>query len=150
MQISGHRLGVLRICGSSNCISFYFNLFFFCNLNSFVQGALDLEKTSKLGRKMQKGDFDFDDFLLQAQSVKKMGGMAGMLKMIPGERILMTAMTSLQTHVHLSNIFLRFTYLQFYMVASLSFVITLSDAFLLFAHFPTFSNRPCCRHGWEG
>ena len=99
---------------------------------------------------MQKGDFDFDDFLLQAQSVKKMGGMAGMLKMIPGERILMTAMTSLQTHVHLSNIFLRFTYLQFYMVASLSFVITLSDAFLLFAHFPTFSNRPCCRHGWEG
>ena len=58
--------------------SFFF--FFFYSL----KGALDLEKTSKLGRKMQKGDFDFDDFLLQAQSVKKMGGMQGMLKMIPG------------------------------------------------------------------
>ena len=34
---------------------------------------------------MQKGDFDFDDFLLQAQSVRKMGGMGGMLKMIPGK-----------------------------------------------------------------
>ena len=33
---------------------------------------------------MQKGDFDFNDFLLQAQSVRKMGGMGGMLKMIPG------------------------------------------------------------------
>jgi len=33
---------------------------------------------------MQKGDFDFDDFLLQSQSVRKMGGMGGMLKLIPG------------------------------------------------------------------
>ena len=33
---------------------------------------------------MQKGTFDFDDFLLQAQSVKKLGGMGGMLKMRPG------------------------------------------------------------------
>mmetsp|Transcript_27658 Transcript_27658/g.26468 ORF Transcript_27658/g.26468 Transcript_27658/m.26468 type:complete len:539 (+) Transcript_27658:39-1655(+) len=49
-----------------------------------AQGALDSEKADKLGRKMQKGDFDFDDFLLQTQSVRKMGGMGGMLKMIPG------------------------------------------------------------------
>lgn len=45
---------------------------------------MDLEKTSKLGRKMQTGDFDFDDYLLQVQSVKKMGGMQSMIKMIPG------------------------------------------------------------------
>lgn len=60
-------------------------LIYIVSVYYFYQGALDLEKTSKLGRKMQKGDFDFDDFLLQAQSVKKMGGMAGMLKMIPGK-----------------------------------------------------------------
>ena len=54
-------------------------------LNKF-QGALDLEKTSKLGRKMQTGDFDFDDYLLQVQSVKKMGGMQSMMKMIPGKK----------------------------------------------------------------
>lgn len=34
---------------------------------------------------MQTGDFDFDDYLLQVQSVKKMGGMQSMMKMIPGE-----------------------------------------------------------------
>ena len=34
---------------------------------------------------MQTGDFDFDDYLLQVQSVKKMGGMQSMIKMIPGE-----------------------------------------------------------------
>ena len=49
-----------------------------------AQGAIDADKAAMLGKKMQKGDFDFDDFLLQAQSVRKMGGMSGMLKMIPG------------------------------------------------------------------
>ena len=33
---------------------------------------------------MQKGDFDFNDFILQSQSVRKMGGMGGMLRMMPG------------------------------------------------------------------
>jgi signal recognition particle GTPase len=35
---------------------------------------------------MQTGDFDFDDYLLQVQSVKKMGGMQSMMKMIPGKK----------------------------------------------------------------
>ena len=33
---------------------------------------------------MQKGTFDFNDFLLQSQGVAKMGGMQNMLKMMPG------------------------------------------------------------------
>ena len=33
---------------------------------------------------MQKGNYDFNDFLVQAQSVKSMGNMGSMLKMIPG------------------------------------------------------------------
>ena len=53
--------------------------------STHVQGAIDKDQASVLGKKMQKGDFDFDDFLLQAQSVRKMGGMGGMLKMIPGK-----------------------------------------------------------------
>ena len=54
-------------------------------LSKHLQGAIDKDQASVLGKKMQKGDFDFDDFLLQAQSVRKMGGMGGMLKMIPGK-----------------------------------------------------------------
>ena len=33
---------------------------------------------------MQKGSYDFNDFLNQMQSLKKMGGMGSMLKMMPG------------------------------------------------------------------
>lgn len=49
-----------------------------------AQGAIDLDKAAKIGKKMQKGDFDFDDFLMQSQSLKKLGGMGGMLRMMPG------------------------------------------------------------------
>jgi len=40
---------------------------------------------SKVGKRMQKGTWDFNDFLLQSQSVRKMGGMGGMLKLMPSE-----------------------------------------------------------------
>merc|ERR1711871_1041174 len=49
-----------------------------------AQAAVDLDAASKLGRKMQKGSFDFNDFLTQSQGVAKMGGMQNMLKMMPG------------------------------------------------------------------
>jgi len=49
-----------------------------------AQSALDLDKATQISRRMQKGSFDFEDFLAQAQAVKKMGGMMGMLKMMPG------------------------------------------------------------------
>ena len=49
-----------------------------------AQSAVDLDEAAKLGKKMQKGSFDFNDFLMQAQGVKKMGGMQTVMKMIPG------------------------------------------------------------------
>jgi len=49
-----------------------------------AQSAIDFDKSAQIGRKMQKGDFDFDDFLLQSQSLKKLGGMGSMLRMMPG------------------------------------------------------------------
>ena len=36
---------------------------------------------------MQKGSYDFNDFLVQAQTVRKMGGM-NMIKLMPGRCIL--------------------------------------------------------------
>jgi len=38
----------------------------------------------KVGKRMQKGNFDFNDFMLQAQAVRKMGGLSSMLKLMPG------------------------------------------------------------------
>lgn len=49
-----------------------------------AQSAISLDEASKIGKKMKKGSFDFNDFLVQSQSVRKMGGMSSLLKMIPG------------------------------------------------------------------
>ncbi len=49
-----------------------------------AQEQFDEAEAEKMQRKMAKGSFGFDDFLKQMQAVKKMGGMADMLKMIPG------------------------------------------------------------------
>jgi len=44
----------------------------------------DEEQAQKMQVKMAKGTLGFDDFLKQMQSVRKMGGIASMLKMLPG------------------------------------------------------------------
>jgi hypothetical protein len=46
--------------------------------------SIDKEQMTEIGKKMQKGQFDFNDFMAQSQSVKKIGGMANMIKMLPG------------------------------------------------------------------
>ena len=42
----------------------------------------------KVGKRMQKGSYDFNDFLVQAQTVRKMGGM-NMIKLMPGRCVTM-------------------------------------------------------------
>ncbi|HEY4943726.1 MAG TPA: signal recognition particle protein [Rhizomicrobium sp.] len=45
---------------------------------------IDKEKAEKLARKMKKGEFDMDDLAEQLRQMKKMGGMQGVLSMLPG------------------------------------------------------------------
>ncbi|MEY8337355.1 signal recognition particle protein [Lachnospiraceae bacterium 62-35] len=45
---------------------------------------MDEEKAKELSQKLKKAEFDFNDFLEQMQQVKKMGGMASILGMMPG------------------------------------------------------------------
>lgn len=49
-----------------------------------AQEHFEAEEAIKMQKKMAKGSFGFDDFLKQMQSVKKMGGIKDMLKMMPG------------------------------------------------------------------
>lgn len=49
-----------------------------------AQEHFEAEEAQKLQKKMAKGSFGFDDFLKQMQSVKKMGGIKDMLKLMPG------------------------------------------------------------------
>lgn len=46
--------------------------------------TIDQEEAEKLAAKMQKGNFDLDDFLSQLRQLKKMGGMGGLMGMLPG------------------------------------------------------------------
>lgn len=49
-----------------------------------AQADFDENKAREMERKIKKAEFDFNDFLDQMQQVKKMGGLADILGMIPG------------------------------------------------------------------
>ena len=49
-----------------------------------AQAQYDEEEDKKLQRKIQKNQFDFDDFLGQIQQIKKMGNLKELASMIPG------------------------------------------------------------------
>jgi signal recognition particle subunit SRP54 len=46
--------------------------------------TFDKEKAEKLARKMKKGEFDMNDLAEQLGQMKKLGGMQGVLGMLPG------------------------------------------------------------------
>ena len=46
--------------------------------------TIDREEAEKFAAKMQKGSFDLDDFVTQLRQLKKMGGMSGVMGMLPG------------------------------------------------------------------
>ncbi|CAO3417979.1 signal recognition particle protein [Azospirillum doebereinerae] len=46
--------------------------------------TIDKEDAEKLARKMEKGGFDLDDMAMQMKQLRKMGGMSGLMGMLPG------------------------------------------------------------------
>ena len=57
------------------------------DLMSIVEKAeqvIDEEATLKAAKKMQKGNFDLEDFLEQLNQIKKLGPLENILKMLPG------------------------------------------------------------------
>jgi signal recognition particle subunit SRP54 len=51
-----------------------------------AQEQFDEEQAKKLHKKIQKNQFDFNDFFEQIQQIKKMGNMKDLLGMVPGMR----------------------------------------------------------------
>lgn len=49
-----------------------------------AQGAVDEKEAARMAEKLQRADFNFEDFLGQMQAMKKMGPLGGLLKMMPG------------------------------------------------------------------
>ena len=49
-----------------------------------AQSEIDEEKAKESVRKLSKGQFNYDDFIEQMNQLQKLGGIAGILKMLPG------------------------------------------------------------------
>ncbi len=49
-----------------------------------AQAEFDENKAREMERKLKKAEFDFNDFLEQMQQVRKMGGLADLMSMLPG------------------------------------------------------------------
>ena len=56
--------------------------------------TIEVEEAEKIALKMQKGQFDFNDMLTQLKQVSKMGGLGGVLAMLPGVGKLQKQMAS--------------------------------------------------------
>lgn len=49
-----------------------------------TQGAIEEKDAEELARKMQKAEFDLEDFLTNMKRIKKLGSLDGIMKLIPG------------------------------------------------------------------
>lgn len=49
-----------------------------------AQEIFDAKEMEKTAKKMQKGQFDFNDLLLQIRNMKKMGGLGSIVNLLPG------------------------------------------------------------------
>lgn len=49
-----------------------------------AQESIDQADAEKMAEKLQRAEFNFEDFLQQMQAVKKMGSLGGLMKMMPG------------------------------------------------------------------
>lgn len=49
-----------------------------------TQGAIEEKDAEELARKMQKAEFDFEDFLANMKRIKTLGSLDGIMKLIPG------------------------------------------------------------------
>ena len=51
-----------------------------------VEGIIDEDEAKDLAKKMQRGNYDLEDFLTNLKQIKKLGPLENLLKMIPGAR----------------------------------------------------------------
>lgn len=51
-----------------------------------AESVIDEEEATNVAKKMKKGKFDLEDFLLQLKQIKKLGPLENILKMLPGAK----------------------------------------------------------------
>lgn len=81
---TGEKVGDLEIFYPDRMASRILGMGDVLSLIEKAEQAIDAEENEKLARKMMKNQFTLNDFLQQLQSIKKMGSLESIMRMIPG------------------------------------------------------------------
>jgi signal recognition particle subunit SRP54 len=80
----GEKIDALEACHPDRMASRILGMGDVVSLVERVAETVDREEAEQLAAKMKKGSFDLDDLATQLQQMRKMGGMSGILGMLPG------------------------------------------------------------------
>ena len=80
----GEKLNDIEIFHPDRLVSRILGMGDVVSLVEKAQEAIDEKEAKKMEEKFRKNQFDFEDFLKQFKMIRKMGSIAGIMKMIPG------------------------------------------------------------------
>jgi len=81
---TGEKVGDLEVFHPDRLASRILGMGDVVSLVEKAQESIDQDDAQRMAEKMQRADFNFEDFLSQMQAVKKMGPLGGLMKMMPG------------------------------------------------------------------
>ncbi|HSH08803.1 MAG TPA: signal recognition particle protein, partial [Oceanipulchritudo sp.] len=81
---TGEKVGDLEVFHPDRLASRILGMGDIVSLVERAQETIDQKEAERMAEKMQRAEFNFEDFLSQMQAVKKMGSLGGLMKMMPG------------------------------------------------------------------
>jgi signal recognition particle subunit SRP54 len=81
---TGEKTDALEIFHPERLASRILDLGDVASLVEKAAAVIDQQEAEKIARKMQEGQFDFNDLADQFRQMRKMGGMSGMMSLLPG------------------------------------------------------------------
>lgn len=81
---TGEKVGDLEVFHPDRLASRILGMGDVVSLVEKAQESIDQDEALRMAEKMQRAEFNFEDFLAQMQAVKKMGPLGGLMKMMPG------------------------------------------------------------------
>ena len=81
---TGEKVGDLEVFHPDRMASRILGMGDVVSLVEKAQDSIDQDEAERMAAKLQRAEFNFEDFLSQMQAVKKMGSLGGLMKMMPG------------------------------------------------------------------
>ncbi len=81
---TGEKTDALEIFHPDRLASRILDLGDVASLVEKAAAAIDMQAAEKMAAKMQQGEFDFNDLLEQFKQMRRMGGLGGMMNLLPG------------------------------------------------------------------